>query len=87
MEVTQWVCAEVVVALECLHDSGFVYGDLKPENILIDSEGHVLLADFGLSSSSSDGLSGFQSTDEFMAPEQLLGMPVDKAVDLWSLAG
>ena len=28
---------------------GIVYRDIKPENIIIDYEGHVRLADYGLS--------------------------------------
>lgn len=32
-----------------LHDNQIVYRDIKPENILIDYDGHVRIADFGLS--------------------------------------
>ena len=28
---------------------GIVYRDIKPENIIIDHEGHIRLADYGLS--------------------------------------
>lgn len=32
-----------------LHSLNVVYRDIKPENILIDIDGHVRIADFGLS--------------------------------------
>ena len=35
--------------MKCLHDNNIVYRDIKPENILIDMNGHLRIADFGLS--------------------------------------
>ncbi|KAH6641557.1 kinase-like domain-containing protein [Chaetomium tenue] len=43
--------AEIVLALETVHNLGFIHRDLKPENVLLDRQGHVKLADFGLSKS------------------------------------
>lgn len=32
-----------------LHQQNIIYRDLKPENLLINYDGHVKIADFGLS--------------------------------------
>jgi serine/threonine protein kinase len=41
--------AEMVLALEYLHNKRIVHRDLKPDNILINTDGHLKLTDFGLS--------------------------------------
>ncbi len=46
--------AEVIIALEKIHSKNIIYRDLKPENILIDIDGHIKLADFGLSKQLQD---------------------------------
>lgn len=40
--------AEIARALGYLHSMNIVYRDLKPGNILLDSQGHIVLTDFGL---------------------------------------
>lgn len=43
----KFYCAEVVLALEAIHNMGFVHRDVKPDNMLLDALGHLKLADFG----------------------------------------
>jgi serine/threonine protein kinase len=81
--------AEMVLALEHLHQNvGVLYRDLKPENCLLDTEGHLLLTDFGLSKialSDDDRCNSLLGTIEYMAPEVIQGKPYGKACDWWSL--
>ncbi|ORY98385.1 kinase-like protein [Lobosporangium transversale] len=41
--------AEMAMAIDALHQQGYIHRDLKPENFLIDCKGHLKLTDFGLS--------------------------------------
>lgn len=41
--------AEIVLALEYIHNLGIIHRDVKPDNIMISLDGHVKLGDLGLS--------------------------------------
>ena len=87
-ETAAFYMAEMVLALEHLHHTvGVVYRDLKPENCLLDSEGHLLLTDFGLSKEAVDGehrCKSMTGTIEYMAPEVIQMQSYGTAVDWWS---
>ena len=83
-KVVRQYAAEIILALSHLHSNDILYSDLKLENLLIDSEGHILLTDFGLSQINRENYS-IVGTREYLAPESLLKKPISKAVDWWAL--
>eukprot|EP01034_Spumella_vulgaris_P040407 gene40407-49973_t len=80
--------AEMIVAIDFLHNKGIIHRDLKPENVLLRNDGHVCITDFGLAKEIGDGnfARTLCGTSEYMAPEMLIRNGYGKAVDWWSLA-
>lgn len=93
-DVSEIVTA-VADALDFGHERRLLHRDVKPENILMTaSDGHrrrVLLTDFGIArriddvtNLTDDGVA--VGTTNYVAPEQLLGKPLDGRADQYALA-
>ena len=47
IDCTQFYAAQLLSAIEHLHNIGIIHRDLKPENILLNEKMHILITDFG----------------------------------------
>ena len=72
----RFYAAEITSAIGYLHSQGIIYRDLKPENILLDSDGHIILTDFGLC---KEGLRERETTNTFCGTPEYLGKSSAKA--------
>ena len=83
----QFYAANILLALEYLHNHGVIYRDLKPENILVSKEGYAKLTDFGLSKREMSGgklTHSICGTKEYIAPEVYMGKGYSFSCDWWS---
>lgn len=89
LRTTQFYTAEIIEALEYLHNLGIIHRDLKPENVLLDRVGHIKIGDFGTSAICTDNQSprtSFVGTQDYVSPEVLSGeRKATKASDLWAV--
>jgi eukaryotic-like serine/threonine-protein kinase len=86
---------QVVSALQYAHGSLVLHRDLKPSNILVTDESQVRLLDFGVATllepegptqdSPLTRATGRALTPAYASPEQILGMPLTTASDVYSL--
>ena len=91
------IAMHVAEALHAAHEArddrgrllNVVHRDVTPENVLLAYAGHVKLIDFGIAKAygrrhrTQDGL--LKGKFRYMAPEQALGRPVDRRVDIYQL--
>eukprot|EP01029_Cantina_marsupialis_P005564 TRINITY_DN160_c2_g1_i1.p1 TRINITY_DN160_c2_g1~~TRINITY_DN160_c2_g1_i1.p1 ORF type:complete len:785 (-),score=180.94 TRINITY_DN160_c2_g1_i1:1121-3475(-) len=75
--------AEILLAIEHLHDNNIIHRDLKPDNVLIDDSGHCRLADFGMACFHTGTLKEVAGTPGYWAPEIIRHEDYDSAVDIW----
>ncbi|MCV7078608.1 serine/threonine-protein kinase [Mycobacterium szulgai] len=89
------IVTAVADALDFGHERRLLHRDVKPENILVTSaDGHrrrVLLTDFGIARRIDDVSNLTEAnvaigTISYVAPEQLLGKPLDGRADQYALA-
>jgi serine/threonine-protein kinase len=83
IEFARRICAGLAAA----HDKGVLHRDLKPANIMIDSQGKVVIMDFGLAGV-ADQIKGLEikaGTPAYMSPEQLAGREVSVRSDIYAL--
>ncbi|XP_063543530.1 serine/threonine-protein kinase Genghis Khan [Cydia strobilella] len=46
-DMARFYIAEMVLAVQSVHELRYVHRDIKPDNVLLDASGHIRLADFG----------------------------------------
>jgi serine/threonine-protein kinase len=81
------ILINVSVALEHLHDNGFMHLDFKPENVVVTRSGLVRLVDFDLAQPKPEKprkMSRNPGTPAYMAPEQLRRLPLDHRADIFA---
>ncbi|XP_041661498.1 ribosomal protein S6 kinase delta-1 [Cheilinus undulatus] len=77
--------AEMVTALDCLHQEGIICRDLNPNNILLDHQGHVQLTYFCSWSDVEESCDKEAISNMYCAPEVGGVSEETAACDWWSL--
>jgi serine/threonine protein kinase/Flp pilus assembly protein TadD len=80
---------QIARGLSAAHARNIVHRDIKPSNVIITPDNVAKIVDFGLarvvaSASATQSIS-LTGTLPYMAPEQILGEPVDQRSDVWAL--
>lgn len=86
----RFYAAQILLAISHLHSCDIVYRDLKPDNIMINTDGYIVLVDFGLSKvevKTRTGARTMAGSPGYTAPELLqprASRKYGKTVDWWT---
>ncbi|MHC4287464.1 MAG: serine/threonine protein kinase [Planctomycetota bacterium] len=75
----------VAVALNAMHEKGFVHCDIKPNNILFDNRGGIKIIDLGQSCRLGQIKKRIQGTPDYIAPEQVRREHLSHRTDIFNL--
>ena len=86
-EEAKFYIAELILAIEYLHNHNILYRDLKPENILISSDGHIKLVDFGLARENAKDTvaKSFCGSPSYLSPEMVKKQGASKDTDIYGI--
>lgn len=80
---------QVCRGLDFAHKRGVIHRDIKPGNIQVLADGTAKILDFGIARREDTTLKTktglVMGTPNYMAPEQIVGAPVDHRADMWAL--
>ena len=77
---------QIISCVEYLSRLGICHRDIKPENILLNkNKTKVKLIDFGSSSYFGSCIFSYIQSRYYRAPEVILGLPYNSAIDMWSV--
>ncbi|KAI1448106.1 kinase-like protein [Annulohypoxylon stygium] len=92
LSATRAYAHQIFVALAHLRRCSIIHADLKPDNILVNENRNILkICDLGTAIDRSDAATANNEITPYLvsrfyrAPEIILGMPYDYAVDMWSI--
>lgn len=87
-EAIRAACAGIVLGLEYLHKKEICHRDIKCGNVLLTNDGHVKLADFGVSAELTNTINKRKTvvgSPFWIAPEVIKEAHYDGRADVWSL--
>ncbi len=76
---------KVALGLEAMHQAGYIHTDIKPTNIMLAPRGVVKVIDFGQSCRINHRKERIQGTPDYIAPEQVQRLQLDKRTDVFNL--